>query len=370
VINKGLDNENSKMAEQAHSSTETTELGDKENMQVMLFKLMKKMDSFGEQLNQNRIEMKQERERGRKEIKQEFQDMGEQLNTRIEQNRRETKQDMQEIVENVGNEKKKDIKEESENVTETQSEIIAKTDSKLSRSKNRRIRKMRLLKSPGINIRKFRKQQTKETRLGRVRKLSDREQIKCKRNAPTKHKSVKIKGKTKLTKCNKVTKDKVFRTNPSKVETKAFQSRHDKLERQQESNFVKRQKTCAELLRRLGEHGSNINSSSEEFNPPSEHLDEKQIHFQIVIRKFRHKIRLEMSNQESGTSQPLNHLVQNERNLTKGSDYVGQSKNRLSDAHKVRPSQVKSVIIHYNKKHDKTKMHSCLSPVFYSYGIS
>jgi hypothetical protein len=76
---------------------------------------------------------------------------------------------------------------------------------------------MRLMKSLGINISKFTKQQTKEirlsrvkeTRLGLVRKSSDSEQIKCKRNTPTKHKGVKTKRKRKLTKRHGVTTDSV-----------------------------------------------------------------------------------------------------------------------------------------------------------------
>jgi hypothetical protein len=247
------------------------------------------------------------------ETKQEFQDMAEKLNSRIEQNGRETEQDMEQMCGKLKQDMQEIVKnfsKESEKVTETLSEIVAKTDSKLSRSKNRRIRKMRLMKSLGINISKFRKQQTKENRLGRVKetklgqvkKLSDCELIKCKRNAPTKHKSVKIKGKRKLIKCNAVTNDKVIRTNSSKVETKVFQSRHDKVKRQQESVFSIKQSMCAEMLSRLGEQGSNIHGSNE-----------KQINFQIMIRKSRHKISLERLNQESGTSQPLNHLVQNEK---------------------------------------------------------
>jgi hypothetical protein len=54
------------------------------------------------------------------------------------------------------------------------------------------------------------------------------------------------------------------------------------------------------------------------------------INFQIIIRNSRHKISLERSSQESGTSQPLNHLVQNEINLTKGSDYVGSETPQLN----------------------------------------
>jgi hypothetical protein len=81
--------------------------------------------------------------------------------------------------------------------------------------------------------------------------------------------------------------------------------------------------------RRLGECRANIDSPSEELNPPSENLKERQINrnldtprsennFQIETRQSRHKIGLERLSQESGTSQPLNCLYQKGRKLTKG----------------------------------------------------
>jgi hypothetical protein len=66
------------------------------------------------------------------------------------------------------------------------------------------------LKSLGINIRNYRKL-TKETRLGGVRELIDCELLKCKRNNKITYKRVQIKGNRKPTKCNEVTKEKVFR---------------------------------------------------------------------------------------------------------------------------------------------------------------
>jgi hypothetical protein len=90
-------------------------------------------------------------------MKQEFQDMG----GNFEQHRRETKQDMDQIRKEMKNDKekfRKKIKSDNnigcQKVTElTQNEIIAKTNPEISRSKRRRIRKMRFLKSLGINIR-------------------------------------------------------------------------------------------------------------------------------------------------------------------------------------------------------------------------
>jgi hypothetical protein len=99
---------------------------------------------------------------------------------------------MDEQIEKFEQISKNEKKNDSENFqSEKHSEIVTQTYSKLSSSKKRRIRKVRLMKSLGINISKFRKQRTKENRLGRVkeirlglvRKSSDSEQIKCKRNS-------------------------------------------------------------------------------------------------------------------------------------------------------------------------------------------
>jgi ferritin-like metal-binding protein YciE len=88
---------------------------DKESIEAMLSKLMDKLDQNFEQ--------------HRKETKQEFRHMGEQLINKMEQIQRKTKQDMQEIVENVCKERKID----SDNFhDEKHSEIVTQTNSKLS----------------------------------------------------------------------------------------------------------------------------------------------------------------------------------------------------------------------------------------------
>jgi hypothetical protein len=150
---------------------------------------------------------------------------------------------------------KQDLKveyQQEETSSAQQNETVTPSETKITSSKKRRIRKLCLLKSLGIKISKFRKLQEKAIRLGRVRNFSDCRIIKCKRNTLTKHKTMKP--QSELTKNNGNFRHPVFRTNSSKAETKMFQAIHHKVKNQKGSLFGKTQNTCVELTRRLGEH--------------------------------------------------------------------------------------------------------------------
>jgi hypothetical protein len=232
-----------------------------------------------------------------------------------------------EKVEKLRNEMKGDIRvefqkvrgefqEETENMGETlnnkivsekHSETVSQIELKLSSSKKRRIGKIRLLKSLDIKISKFRKRQEKETRLGRVQKPSESD----------------------LTKCNGKPKHKVFRTNPNKVETKAFQSRHDKVKSQNgslfgKSVFDKTQNMCVEQSRRLGESQSpNINNVDEKSNIHNEHSSEKLTNCQAAKRKSRLKNSLERQEQVCTNCQILQCIFQNRIKLSTRAKKLG-----------------------------------------------
>jgi hypothetical protein len=216
--------------------------------------------------------------------------------------------------------------EKLSNEMKNDSEIVAQTNSKLSSSQKRRIRKVRLTKFLGINLSKFRKRQIKETRLGRMRKTK---RIRLGR--------VKKLSESDLTKCNGKPKHKEFRTNPNKVETKVFQSRHDKVKSQKgslfgKSVFNKTQNRCVELSRWLGEKQSpKINNSNEKSNFPSEHWNEKLTNFHTAKRKSRLKNSLERQGQECINCQILECLFQKGINLTKSIKKIGTNWSKLNN---------------------------------------
>jgi hypothetical protein len=109
------------------------------NGQEMWLKMMSKLEELGGKFDKNQIETKQE-----------FQDMGKQIEQKLESLHNE----MQEFQKVRG-----ESQEESETVPEKPSEKEVPTNPKVSSAKQRRIRKLRLLKSLGIKVSKFRKRQ-------------------------------------------------------------------------------------------------------------------------------------------------------------------------------------------------------------------
>jgi hypothetical protein len=211
-----------------------------------------------------------------------------------------------------------EFQEESETVSVKHSEIEAPTKPKVNSAKQRRIRKVHLMKFLGIKISKIRKRQEKETRLGRVRNFSDCHITKCKRNTLTTRRIVKP--KSELTKSNKVKSNPVFLTNPIKVETNRFQAKHHKVKSKKGSLFGKTQNTCVELTRRLGEHLClKCHKCNENYSFQSDKFSEKLKNCQIVNRKSRHKMSVEEPCKECRKGQILPYSFQKGINLTKES---------------------------------------------------
>jgi hypothetical protein len=257
------------MAEQARS-TET-------NIQEMLLKIVNKLDKFEQEREQDRQEFKQEFRNMEENSNKKFKEMREQFDKKIEQNEK-----FEKLQNEIKSEIKQDIKVEflqvrgefQEELTVINEDNFVKTDSKLSSSQKRRIRKVRLMKFFDIKISKFRKRLMKQIRSGRMRITSDSKVTKCKRNTSTNP--------------NKVKNNEVFRTNPNENETKVFRVRYEKVNKQQESVFTKTN-TCVPLTRWQGEKRSpNRNNWDTNSNFQSEHLHEKCIN--CVKLKFQGEI--------------------------------------------------------------------------------
>jgi hypothetical protein len=227
------------MAEQAQSSSETSESGNNENMQEMMIKFMQKLE---EKLDKNTIQIQNMEENSN--VK--FQNMGEKFD--------KNSVEMYEKLDKYSAEMHERF-EQSENkfrqVTK-ENEIEVFTKSEISSAKKRRIRKMRILKSRGIKISKFRKRQEKATRLGRVKKSCNCYLIKYKKSSFTNYKHVKP--QSKLTENRKFRHD-VFWTNQNPVKSR-------------KSRFNSKI-TCEEVSRGLGEqlytkcHKGRSNETSE-----------------------------------------------------------------------------------------------------------
>jgi hypothetical protein len=278
----------------------------------MLLKMMNKMDKFEQILEQIQIDTKQE-----------FQEMREQLqNTEKNFNKRMERTDKQ--FERFHSEIKQDLKVEFQQVRrefqeETSSaqpnETVTPSETKVTSSTKRRIRKLRLLKSLGIKISKFRKRQEKAISLGRVRNFSECHIIKCKRNILTKRKTMKP--QSELTKSNGNFRHPVFWTNSSKVETKMFQAIHHKVKSKKGSLFGKTQNTCVELTRRLGEHlGTKCYKCKENSSFQSDKFIGKLTNGLKVKRKFRPKISVERQSQNCTNCQMLQSLFQKGTKIT------------------------------------------------------
>jgi hypothetical protein len=308
------------MAEQAHSSTETGELGDKQKMQEMMLEFVKEFkkefQELGEKLERNKIDTKQEFQK----MREQFQNTEKNLINRMDKQIEKCEQ----ISGDFSNKNKIEQEKESATVTEQTNEKVTPTETKVTKSKKHRIRKVRVLNSCGINITQFWKQ-VRKTKLGRVKTLRERK-----------------------SKCNKVKSNKMFRTNPNKNKTKAFQFRHENVNRQQGSGFTKTN-TCVQLTRRQGERTSpNRNNWDTNSNFQSEHLHEKCINcvklkFQgehsnerlkkesIVKGKTKHKLRVGNPNNECSNGQRLQHLFQKGIKLTKSSNKVGTNWHELDN---------------------------------------
>jgi hypothetical protein len=243
------------MEEQAHSSTETGESGDKTNIQEMLLELMKEFQDIRKDREQDRVDTKQEFRNMEENSNKRFQDMEANTNKRF--------QDLKVEFQQVRGEFQEETSSAQPNETVTPSET---------------------------KVNSAKQHQEKETRLGRVRKSSDCHIIKCKRNTLTKHKTVKP--QSELTKSNGKFRHPVFRTNPGKVETKMFQAIHHQVKSQNGSLFGKTQNTCVELTRRLGEH---LGTKCHKCNENSSFLSDKFIEKLKNDSKVKRKTRLQMS---------------------------------------------------------------------------
>jgi hypothetical protein len=157
---------------------------------------------------------------------------------------------------------KGESREESETVPEIPSEKVTPTETKVSSAKQRRIRKLRILKSLGIKISNFRKRLMKQIKSTRVKNSRDCHITRCKRNISTNPNKVKrnavfrtnhkhVKPQSELTK-NRKFRHFAFWTNPSQAETKRFQEIHHKVKSKKGNLFSKTQNTCEELTGGLG----------------------------------------------------------------------------------------------------------------------
>jgi hypothetical protein len=155
------------------------------NEQEMWLKMMSKLEELGEKFDKNKVD----NDKKFQEMHEEFQDMGEKFdknkvdndkkfqemrvdNDKKFQETREKFQEMHEQFQDIKVEFQKargKLQEESETVSEKPSEIDVPTNHKISNAKRRRIRKLRILKSLGIKVSKFRKRLEKATRLDRVK---------------------------------------------------------------------------------------------------------------------------------------------------------------------------------------------------------
>jgi hypothetical protein len=300
------------------------------NVQEMLLELMKEIrgqsqemrDQF-HKIEQQFQDIKAEKEKDRKE----FQDMGKQIEQKFESLQSEIKQDLKVEFQKVRGE----IPEE---ISETlPSEIEVLTNSKISSAKKRSIRKVRILKSRGIRISKFRKRQEKATRLGRVKMSRDCHLTKYKRSSLTKHKYViypsEVKGRSK-----------VFQNVPSKVKTKVKISKEIvflKVKLKKTSEKHKKQITGVNLTRRLGEQPcTNCHKGNENLNFQSDEFDEKLKNCQIVNGHSRHKFSVEKPSQNCTNCLKLQSVFQTGTKITNGFSKSGTkwpniSKNRMRD---------------------------------------
>jgi hypothetical protein len=282
----------------------------------MLLKMMNKMDKFEQRLEQNQIETKLEFQ----EMREQFQDIRKdreqdrkKFNSSMERSD-EKLQDMgkqlEQKLESLHNEMKQDLKVEFQQVRgEVQEETSSAqpSETKVTSSKKRRIRKIRLLKSLCIKISKFRKRQEQAIRLGQVRNSSDCHIIKCKRNTLTKRKTMKP--QSELTKNNRKFRHPAFRTNPSQVETNMFQAKHHKIKSKKGSLFGKTQNTCVGLTRRLGEHlGTKCCKCKENSSFQSDKVIEKLTKGLKVKGKCKPKISVERQSQNCTNCQMLQSL--------------------------------------------------------------
>jgi hypothetical protein len=156
------------------SSTAKAELKEQANINEMLLKFMEKIEQNQIRSDENFQNFQEKYERNQTEIKQqfqgvrkEFQYMKEQFTSRIDKQINKWDQ----------------ISEKFNKYNET----VTTTEIRVTSSKKRRIRKVRVLNSYGISIRKYQKQ-VKANKLGRVRKSNGRNVINDKRNTPNKEK--------------------------------------------------------------------------------------------------------------------------------------------------------------------------------------
>jgi hypothetical protein len=241
------------MAEQAQSSRETSESGNNENMQEMMIKFMQKLE---ENLDKNTIQIQNMEENSNvkfQEMRKQFDNKFQEMHGESQEMRKQFDNKFQEMHEQFQDIKvefqkaRGELQEESETVSEKPSEIDVPSNHKVSNAKRRRIRKLRILKSLGIKVSKFRKRLEKVIRLDRVKKFRNCHLTKYKRSSLTKHKYEKPQ--------SEVTNNRNFRypvswVDPCQAETTRFQAKY-KVQSKKENLFSK---PCrCDVSRGLGE---------------------------------------------------------------------------------------------------------------------
>jgi hypothetical protein len=166
-----------KMAEQAHSSSEVTEMGNKEEMQALLLKILNKMED-------NRRETKQDLEQNRRETKQDIQDMVEKLNRRMD-SLEESKKEMKNYMEKFREGMKNYIREECQKVREQIQEETEIMREKLNKKIDAELALV-------------------ETIISQVREQVNQELVECKGNINAECKQMETRVDKELTDFNKV----------------------------------------------------------------------------------------------------------------------------------------------------------------------
>jgi hypothetical protein len=315
-------------------------------------------------------------------MREQFDKKLEQQNEKFEKLQNEIKQEIKVEFQQVRGEIQEETSEAQPNeiVSEKLSEIEAPT--KITKSKKRRIRKVRVLKFRGIKISKFRKLLIKQIRSTRVRKSCDNKVMKCQRHFPTKHRHVKP--QNELTN-NRRFRHPMFWTNPCQTETKRFQAIHHKVKSKkgnlfhktytyaetgglgeqlctkcyksnensnfQSDKFTEKLKNCTncQMLQssfQIRTKVTNRNNGDTSLNFQSEQLHEKcinsvKLNFQGEIPNKRlikesilteHKLRVGNSNNKSSNNQKLQQLFQKGIKLTKSSHKAKTNWPELDDS--------------------------------------